>query len=766
MRSPARTLTAALLVAGVCLVIAALARRDARDTQALAPTKTNAPARTELAAELDPARDGDIARAQLAHTIAQGADDALLQYGPDEREHPQGPCDGLWVRVVDAEGAAQAGARLVVIQDVRRTRQLASSTRRVEDHVRTDAEGRARISAHAAEEIRTIQLTTRAGKRLKCFVGFITWPGAPDEVRVVLPAPARVHGHVRDTNGAPLAGFPIERCTWDTQARVFGEHILSPEECVQCATDANGAYAADLFTGWIVVGLEDARRPRDNVRFELDAEHREREVDFVVPALDRRVRIVLDVAPEIDDPFTGLVLIAGRRAEGPERERTTGGVVYEHDTVSARAERADDGTWSVAIGRSGAWTLHARGPRVRKVDVDIPVDADEVRLALLPPPDPEDGRVRLAGHVVDENGAAIPDAVVSYASANTGGSSGGSRDRSGGSFALAIPRPPPEFVYLTGRCPGYGTASIGPIASTQSREGLVIVLAPSLSIRGRVTGLTPPSLADLVLTSRGNRLTAADAVVNEQEMTLHPPSERGATNQRGEFEFKDIAAGEYDLWVAPRNLELPPARARVRAGETCVIELGSGLEGELAIDCKVVDALTGAPIEGASVSLEPQHAARGARARTGADGRCRLRGHAPGTWQLRAAAAGYALSQRRPESLTESCARVIELAPACTLDLAFTDSLGPVGDVTLALTSPDGELLEFGTSALPCADAAGRVMLTWVPAGRVRVVIAWRAGELIAFEDGDFALANPRGLPVFELDARPGVREIVRRVLR
>jgi len=724
------------------------------------------------------ALDAPVAEAPMREAEVEVEVDVVEE--PDERPRTLtagiNPAGGIVLEVVDHRAVPQAGISLGVELELWRLLGHDHEDKYQHQEVVTDAQGRAPIAASHPSEIEFVALHRAGRQDLIAPLPYRIFPGTRDIVRLVLPAQVELAGRVLDLAGQPVEGARVELDPIDVPDEQRGSAFVGEE--LDQESDAQGRFRFEVSDGWFRLGAADIGEASvEELTLHLGAEPPRVEVELRVASDTRIVRVDLELPAAVDRQ---LVWVGARASLAwPALEDPPQVVERAQEEHRAHARRIDEASWELRLAPGLGYTVRAGGPGLIEAEAPLPPDAELLRLALAGLPTAE--VVDLRGSVRDAQGLAVS-ATVHFLREHDLGRFHDAQSDAQGEFVFrqALDAGAERAGYLIVDLGTRGSAALGPLALDRPRDDLLLVLAEPLAIEGQVLGLDPGRGAEIELGSHAARFARAE-LAPRPGLFPRPALDQDRTrcDSDGHFRFDGLAAGEYELWVEPDDGAQPPARRRVRAGERGLrIELGQGLAGEASFSVQVVDALDGRPIAGASVSLhaaEDRPRASGTRAVTGPDGRCELRGHAPGRGFVAVEAVDHARPVERyvdyPAGRHEV---VVALSPRCEVEFEFVDAAGrPRANVEVCATAPDGVLLDlldrYGhyDGSITRSNVAGRASLGGLPAGTLRVVVGWRSGRRVELQGGAELrdLANPAGLHVFEHRAAPGSPPPVRHVL-
>ena len=271
------------------------------------------------------------------------------------------------------------------------------------------------------------------------------------------------------------------------------------------------------------------------------------------------------VVDEVDEPIVGAIV----RLSSPERgsgetRRTDEAGRFAIDALALRAYDVDaslDGTWR---------------PARQRVDLSASARRAEVQLTV------ESTAGKIAGHVIDRSGAAIPDAVVAIEDNRPGIllSERSSLSGSNGAFVLdGLPRGPHTVVAVA---PDGAMARVSKVEAGESTS-IEIVVDMVASVAGRISvdqGKLP-SVFTISASSGGTRITEAFA------------------SSDGSWRLESISPGDVTL-SAVTGLGRVSANVTLAPGERREgVELM--LLGRIDLEGQIVDLETGEPLAGFTV---------------------------------------------------------------------------------------------------------------------------------------------------------------------
>ncbi|MBI5363902.1 MAG: hypothetical protein HZA53_12035 [Planctomycetes bacterium] len=726
------------------------------------------PARTELDTQ---AETED--RAPAAEGVASTAVEEELEW---PAHVPRS--GGIVLELVDANGAPRAGVKLAVELELWRLLGHEHPDKYQHQDVVTDAAGRAPIAATRADEIENVELHREGAKDVTATGPFELAPGTTDVVRLLYPTRIVLKGRTLDFAGRALEPRArIELEPHGVAPTTEGLNVFMDEQ-TELRAEEDGSYAFEIVPGWYTLGAATPGEPVfELLTLRVEPEPSELVVDLRIPTHDRRVRLRLASSKRFD-PIDMHVAAQGA-GRWPALANPPAVVARRHEQLRFTAPSEADGTWLLELAPGPEYEVRAGGPGFAEARAPLPPDAETITLTLVPEAEPQP--IVLRGRATDVSGSPLS-GEVSLLRSNDLEAFDHARTDSEGAFEFRRTRFEPEqrTAFVFGRFGAAGTAGIGPIALDHSRSDLDLVVSAPLEIEGRIENLADEKGAEVRLLFSRAHFTRGEAPLESVLFGQSLRTERFRTESDGGFQFDGLPPGEYVLWAEPVQRRQPPARRLVRAGDRDVrVRLGEGLDGDVVFECRVVDAVTRLPIGNAEVGVrgpDSQSIARGARGRTGTDGRCELLGHSPGRWFVDARARDHAwLTERFVEYGSGRHSVEIALSPSCELDVELVDASGaPLADLEVCAVASDGavhELLDFyGNSdgSILSTNIAGRVRLTGLPVGPVRIAVGWSRGapKELPLGDGRVPAESSLELTLFDavltLEKRARVRQVLR----
>ncbi|MDJ0974896.1 MAG: carboxypeptidase-like regulatory domain-containing protein [Planctomycetota bacterium] len=623
----------------------------------------------------------------------------------------------------------------------------------------TDDAGRFRTSANAAWEIDSVSIPSPRTEVPHTYHSgpFIAAPDAPHEVVVQLPTTCLIRGRVLDQNGAPRGGEPVVRTSRRALAVAPFLHRLGTDE-QQVATGEDGTFEFLVLAGHHQVELLDESAHAVPMHAEVNVSASRRVADVVLRLLYPLEGPSFTVhLTGFDDPGAGVHVSVVTDKPLVGEPQASPGVRYESQSTFLRASRKSKGLFIVPHLPPGKWRVVVSAPRMRPRSVDVPRGADEVTVDLEPEPD-RTRIVRIVGRLPD-GGTTSPSRQV--------------YERGGGWYAvlakgggtqLELDRLRPKPIHVALRVGGLAITGVGPLDARTAPELIEVRLEPAQEGRVEVVDAKGrPVASEVRLRPSWQLFQTLDGTPPREGFAPRSLDVHRMIVSDGRARFRDIGSAPYLAIATPTDTTLPPARGVLRAGETLRLVLGSGLDGLVSLNGRVLDAATGAPLRGAAVSAwtDPKHGEETyAETLCDADGRFVLSGLAPQKARIRVRHLGYAAPARRRVDLTTLKEPLeVRLHRARLLPLQIVDRSGtPIQYAAVFARWPTGEQVEFHDQYGNAdeqeveTDANGRVDLRGLPAVRVKVMIRG------PYEDAEQARAH-------ELDLREPVRGLVKLVL-
>ncbi len=495
-------------------------------------------------------------------------------------------------------------------------------------------------------------------------------------IRVELKPAARIAGQVLGEDLEPIAGAVIALAAAELPAGVSAvptpiEH--DPERGTRSGPDGRFEIAA-LPPGEVVLEvLARGYQPAAMRPFELGEGEVVGDLEIV---LERGATLTGSVTTAGGDPVADAVVAVGR----------------------AMATTKPDGSFRVggiAPGRRTADAWHPHFDRLeRQVEIEPGVNVFDFVFASAR---------RLAGRVVDERGAPLPDAAVELAFAGRGGYSE-PRTLSDGQGRFRFPRLAEGNYRLEVEKQGWVTAESR--LQVDLRDGdvddLEVVLVPSALLTGEILGLDFAELA-------GVRL---EAVLDDGRRR------RGEVSYDGRYRVDDLAPGD---WLV--SAEAAEGRQRV---ETRIV-LAPG-EAEVYRDLEFEEGLAlsgrveyeGEPVAAAHIALRGTDVVASRDLAADHDGRFRFEALEPGSYRLSVSSRWEMFIHNEDVELESDRDLLVELATAGLTGRVVAPDGGGVHDAVVILQQflrsagerADGSIFTVGT------DAEGAFRFERLPAGR------------------------------------------------
>lgn len=315
-----------------------------------------------------------------------------------------------------------------------------------------------------------------------------------------------------------------------------------------------------------------------------------------------------------------------------------------------------------------------------------------------------DRGLTVAGRVVDDGGAAVPDAEVRlgaglalfFGTAVTTGADG--------RFELAGIAPGTHAVSASKE--GYAEATLDGLEIAAPVDDLLLVLSHGTALFGSVYGVDPDSLAGVRITASPNGRLAL------------PRSSR--VDYRGAYRVEGLAAGSWTVTAAIESGRQAVEEVTIGAGEREVrLDLDLGGDGH-AVAGRIL--LGGRPLAGARVSLDGRDRPSSAVASSDQEGRFRFAGLSSGSYNL-------AVIDRSTFAVVDSRRIEVDGDLELQLDVAGSEITGrvvdgetgaPLAGVAVRLEATGHEIrLPFHPRAT--TDEAGHFLFRRVAAGDYRL---------------------------------------------
>lgn len=425
----------------------------------------------------------------------------------------------------------------------------------------------------------------------------------------------------------------------------------------------------------------------------------------------------ITVTAHVVSAASGAAVVSGRveyRSDGPDAGAATS------PSVGVFTDgRFELGPFWPRRGNTLSLEVSAVGFATRSlVAIVLPEDRDLDLGSVVLQPMPVAGVLVLGG----VSNAPVPEATVEMrvATPRDGAPAGApatTRAKSGKDGRCAFTVSPGVAVVFVARARGMATASIGPITLPAANSEHTLRMSPAstvgheASLRGRVL-------------CNGSALAAASIVV-ESEAEIARVPRVGSTGGDGGFAVEDLPVGAARVLVDHRTFAVPvPRTIELRAGSNSV---DWSLQ-TVALRARVVD-VEGRAIAGASVRLlvDTEARVRVGNAQTAVDGAFAFDGVAiDAAIRLRIDAAGFAPLLEPITSGDRE--QVFVLQATGRIDVVATVASATAVRATATAPAPGATALAVRSAAI----TDGKVALEGIAAGRWRVDLLGRAGELLA----------------------------------
>jgi hypothetical protein len=441
-------------------------------------------------------------------------------------------------------------------------------------------------------------------------------PGERFSLEFQLTGTGTVEGHVRDTDGQPVAGARVTGGT-----RWGGWMGSTPAETL---TDAGGGYRLEgLATGRVYIS---ARREGAALGTTQPVEVTEgglARVDFTLEGTGTVEGVVRAVSgPLPSEPLSVTVF--------PQTQNGPGTASFHRTEVDAAGDfrlTLPAGSYRMHVFALERRTLSPQQPKLVQVEA-----GRTVRAELTWQEDSRDTN-GVQGIVLEPDGTPSPRAYVSLTTASHSRTMRTVSDEEG-RFTLSLPfqRGPPEASVTVSASNGGRSGEV--VGVKPGEQGVVVKLRPAASLRGRV-------------------IRASGQPVKGFSLDVQPMSQGGGAPQgerqfQGDrFELRDVPAAPVAVVVwtedgARGETQVTPTYG-TPAEVLLTLKSTAGLRG------RVVDEATREPIADAFIFIEGERASNEG---SGPDGRFVLEGLAAGQHTLRVSAGPFRRAER-PVTLEE-----------------------------------------------------------------------------------------------------------------
>ncbi len=490
--------------------------------------------------------------------------------------------------------------------------------------------------------------------------------GSSETLELVVTRGETLRGTVVDKAGAPVAGaevrawcrrdFDPERAP-DRRARTasdgsFQIEHLGPEFCLT-------AEARGLVCAWGLRG-----------RLLEEAGARGLEVVMALPTTLRGTVVSARGAP-----IGGAQIAVRAHGSTSDRDATRVVGIERFQPISVVSTSAADGSFELGPVPEGPWSASVSHPEFLPSSSDLDPAHPDTVVVLDPGQD-------LSGRVLDPHGKPLAGAEVS---ARTPGAYARSTTGADGGFTLR-PLEASENAFVRVEADGHALCARQPVVVGAGGDGfLEFVLEPPVRIAGRVRDPAGRPLAFARLRVEGERLLVYDGVDYGERTTWEWAAGRNeaVADADGRFAFEPLYEGEFELLVSPAATPRAHASFRVRAGrEDLDLEVDVAALERVVFAGRVTDARTGEPVVGSTLTpmaLGPggSRSGRNVALAPDAEGRFRLAGFEPGSYQLIVSAPGYAPWRAESRDFGEG-EHVLDLRlwPSCAFELVAEDEHG------------------------------------------------------------------------------------------
>lgn len=638
--------------------------------------------------------------------------------------------------------------------------------------LRTDEDGCVPSGVDEPWQIDSVSTNSFGGRPPLYHSGpFRSAPSNPDEVRVRVGAPGQIGGRILGPMGEPVA---------NAEVRLGAEHVHDPEPWVHrlagyghtARTDVEGRFAFEAVSGIYDLEVGQGHGVTESARVEYRSEEGPLELEFrsILGTRGLGVEVVLPEGSTGEPSVWATWSPSESLRSGVQR-----GVRWKRETLVRRGSVVGVGRFQIDGLHDGDWTLHVRARACHALQRPIDPGATELSVRLeASDAEPTPRAVMLRGIV-----RGLPERSSARISIRDPLDLGRRFDHATGlegrfEFSLAPLRGGSFYVMAEHR--DRALQVLGPFDGSAPPSTVEFMLEAGLELRGRVVdGDGHPVVAVLGLYPRRTWLEPHGSEDPGAPSFLARSLFQGrrTTDAAGEFSFRSLDGGTWELWAWPEDGRGPPARRVVRGGEAVELVLGEGLESMARLEGKVFDAETREPLGGARVGarrLDTDGARLMSEGLSDPEGHVPLEGLVPGTYSFLVEHRGYAFFESGAIEMGPGATGLeLPLSPASLLRLELRDRRGRAlggWEVRAFDRGGRGIGLQDGYGGwegeVVRTDASGRVELAGLPRGEVSVVVGEDVGEVEGVDglgDGlwaySFDLRVPGdGFRTLELDTR------------
>lgn len=688
------TATATLLAGGLVMKTMLVVAASGLAWLAWTETRTAPETREELARRQEP-----VVPALPVETSAPAPAERVAQLPAAPVPAPM-PSDASYVLTGTVrrrgDGAALAGVAIEAILFAPRMERVTTTT---------GAGGRYRIECNAPATVTSVSAkataTTTASEQT---VGKRPRLGQELVADVWVTAGARLFARVVDERGDPVAGARVR--AWCTDrfdpARPEDRGAISA---------ADGSFTLEhLGEEFVLYAEKPGLACRHGLRGRLTPGVDVADLEVVMGAAAWLRGHVVD---ERGRPIAGAELLSQPHMGTSERDVTSVLGVQRFDAHEVRATSDASGRFELGPVARQTWNARVNHPDFLETFASLDPEIQDNVVEMC-------AGNALTGLVRDAGGRPIAGAEVS---ART--SQGGERRASTGADGRFVVTPlatgDDGFVFVSAE--GYALFALQSVAVGPTAPRFVeLVLEPETPLSGRVVDAEGQPIADALVRAEGER----ELVYTDVDFGERPTWEWKAgldevrADAAGFFRFARLYPGEFKLFASPPDAPELVAEQRVRSGrEDVELRIDRAALERVVFAGTVRDARTREPLPAFRVTLRHAETDGSWRGRSHdfesepeseAAGRFRLAGHAPGRYEVRVTAPGYAGWNAPKAELGEGEQRFdARLWPACAPTFRVVDERGrPVG-ARLEFHDLEGRILlvDYGTFTQNSVDVAG-----------------------------------------------------------
>lgn len=205
---------------------------------------------------------------------------------------------------------------------------------------------------------------------------------------------------------------------------------------------------------------------------------------------------------------------------------------------------------------------------------------------------------------------------------------------------------------------------------------------------------------------------AGEFPVADAEVQIAGTKLTARTDKQGEFRIKQVPSGKTELEISATGYPVERTECKLTAGETATVNMK--LTGTARLNGRIVDALAGKPIAGATIRIVDTQR----EATSDSDGEFAMQQIRAGTVNIESSAQGFRTENRKIE---------LSLGEESSLQLLFLGDAILTGQVTAAASGAlvqDAEVSIAGSRVVARTDAEGRFRLPGPQSGEATIEFA------------------------------------------